>query len=153
MAAYSMSKIDLLLIKKESLREAISIAAIEVTVFLNRLWILTLFSLNASLRACANKRAVLIQRTYWFVTVYISDTNSQILIKISAILSFRNTTHSFHVKYILSAPSALNPSAVKNIDRRQFDWPVRLSRAARNVSSLAVPLHEIARLVRLRRLG
>ena len=31
--------IDLLLIKKESLREAISIAAIEVTVFLNRLWI------------------------------------------------------------------------------------------------------------------
>ena len=49
---------------------------------------------------------------------------------------FRNTAHSFHVEYILSAPSALNPSAVKNIDWRPLDCLARLSRAPRPTSTL-----------------
>ena len=74
-------------------------------------------------------------------------------IKISAILSFRNTAHSFHVEYILSIPSALNPSAFQKQRLSRLSDQPRGPRAARRVSSLGGPLHEIARLVRLRRLG
>ena len=49
---------------------------------------------------------------------------------------FKNTAHSFHVEYIRKAPSALNPSAVKNIDWRPLDCLARLSRAPRPTSTL-----------------